>query len=42
MDEVLKEKLKKYNIMTTTINKQEDIVKDVYKLLERRKNANIY
>ncbi len=38
----VKEKLKKYNIMTTTINKQEDIVKDVYKLLERRKNANYY
>ena len=37
-----KEKFKKYNIMTTTINKQKDIVKDVYKLLERRKNANIY
>ena len=40
--ESVKEKLKKYNIMTTTINKQEDIVKDVYKLLERRKNANYY
>jgi uncharacterized protein (DUF58 family) len=39
--EKAKEKFKKYNIMTTTINKQEDIVKDVYKLLERRKNANI-
>ena len=38
----VKEKLKKYNIITTTINKQEDIVKDVYKLLERRKNANKY
>lgn len=37
-----KEKLKKYNIITTTINKNIDIVKDVYKLLERRKNANIY
>ena len=32
-----KEKFKKYNI----INKQKDIVKDIYKLLERRKNANI-
>lgn len=40
--ESAKEKLKKYNIITTTINKQKDIVKDVYKLLERRKNANIY
>ncbi len=38
----IKEKLKKYNIIITTINKQKDIVKDVYKLLERRKNANIY
>ena len=38
----VKEKLKKYNIITTTINKQEEIVKDVYKLLERRKNANKY
>lgn len=37
-----KEKFKKYNIITTTINKQKDIVKDVYKLLERRKNANNY
>lgn len=37
-----KEKLKKYNIIITTINKQKDIVKDVYKLLERRKNANNY
>lgn len=40
--EEAKEKFKKYNIITTTINKQEDIVKDVYKLLERRKNANNY
>lgn len=31
----IKEKLKKYNIIITTINKQKDIVKDVYKLLER-------
>ena len=38
----IKEKLKKYNIIITTINKKKDIVKDVYKLLERRKNANIY
>ena len=35
-----KEKFKKYKIITTTINKQKDIVNDVYKLLERRKNAN--
>lgn len=35
-----KQKLKKYNIVITTINRQRDIVKDVYKLLERRKNAN--
>lgn len=37
-----KEKFKKYKIITTTINKQKDIVNDVFKLLERRKNANIY
>ncbi len=36
-----KEKFKKYSIVTTTINKQKDIVNDIYKLLERRKNANI-
>lgn len=36
-----KERFKKHNIITTTINKQKDIVNDVYKLLERRKNANI-
>lgn len=37
----IKEKLKKYKMITTTINKQEDIVRDVFKLLERKKNANI-
>ena len=37
-----KEKFKKYKIVTTTINNQKDIVNDVFKLLERRKNANIY
>ena len=37
-----KEKLKKYRITTTTINNQKDVVNDVLKLLERRKNANIY
>ena len=36
-----KERFKKYKIITTTINNQKDIVNDVYKLLERRKNANI-
>ncbi len=36
-----KEKLKKHKIVTTTINKQKDIVNDIFKLLERRKNANI-
>ena len=36
------EKFKKYKIVTTTINKQKDIVKDVFKLLERQKNANIH
>lgn len=38
--EEIKEKFKKYKITTTTINKQKDIVNDVFKLLERRKNAN--
>ncbi len=37
-----KEKFKKYKVTTTTINKQKDIVYDIFKLLERRKNANIY
>lgn len=40
--EEIKRKFKKYKIITTTINKQKDIVNDVFKLLERRKNANIY
>ena len=40
--EETKEKFRKYKIVTTTINKQKDIVNDVLKLLERRKNANIY
>lgn len=40
--EETKEKFKKYKIITTTINRQEDIVNDVFKLLERRKNANIH
>ncbi len=35
-----KEKFKKYKIITTTINEQKEIVNDVFKLLERRKNAN--
>lgn len=35
-----KEKFKKYKIITTTINEQREIVNDVFKLLERRKNAN--
>lgn len=35
-------KFKKYKIVTTTINKEKDIAKDVLKLLERRRNANIY
>lgn len=34
-------KMKKYNIITTTVNKEKDIIENVYKLLERRKNANI-
>ncbi len=40
--EDVKEKFKKYKIITTTINRQKDIVNDVFKLLERRKNANIH
>lgn len=40
--EETKERFKKYKIVTTTINKQKDIVNDVFKLLERRKYANIY
>ena len=40
--EETKERFKKYKIITTTINKQKDIVNDVFKLLERRKNANNY
>ena len=38
----IKKRFKKYKIIATTINKQEDIVNDVLKLLERRKNANNY
>lgn len=40
--EETKERFKKYKIITTTINKQKDIVNDVFKLLERRKNAHNY
>ena len=40
--EKTKERFKKYKIVTTTINSQKDIATDVFKLLERRKNANIY
>ena len=36
----VKSKFKKYNIVTTTFNKEKDIVNDVFKLLERRRNAN--
>ena len=35
-----KEKFKKYKVDAVTINKQSEIVNDVIKLLERRKNAN--
>ena len=38
--EETKERLRKYRIMTTTINKQDDIVNDVFRLLERRNHAN--
>lgn len=40
--EETKEKFKKYKIVTTTINRQKDIVNDIFKLLERRKYANIH
>ena len=39
--EETKARFKKYKIVTTTMNSQKDIVNDVFKLLERRKNANI-
>lgn len=42
MYQTIKNKFKKYKIVTTTINKQKDIVNDILKLLERRKNANIH
>lgn len=37
----MKQRFKKYKIVVTTVNKQKDIVNDVFKLLERRKYANI-
>ena len=42
MYDEIKDRFKKYKIITTTINQQKDIVNDIFKLLERRKNANIY
>lgn len=42
MYDQIRKKFQKYKIIMTTINKQKDIVNDVYKLLERRKNANIH
>ena len=36
-----KEKFKKYKIVTTTVNKQKDVINDIVKLLERRRYANI-
>ena len=41
MYEETKAKFRKYKIITTTINKQKDIVGDIFKLLERRKNENV-
>ena len=38
----IEEKLKKYKMITVTINEQKNIINDVLKLLERRKNANNY
>lgn len=40
MYEETKERLLKYKIVITTINEQKEIVKDILKLLERRKYAN--
>lgn len=37
----IKETFKKNNIAMTTINTRKDIAKDIFKLLERQKNANI-
>ena len=39
-DNNYKERLLKYKIVITTINEQKEIVKDILKLLERRKYAN--
>ncbi len=36
----VKKKFNKYRIVTTTINQQDEIVQDVYKLLERQRYAN--
>lgn len=36
------DKLKKYKIAVKTIDCEKNIVNDIYKLLERRKNANFY
>jgi len=38
----IEQKLKKYKIAMTTIDCQDDIVIEIFKLLERRKNANFY
>ena len=39
--EEMKERYQRYKIMVTTINKQDEIVREVFKILERRKNANL-
>lgn len=36
----IKAKFRKHKIVVSTFNKQKDIITDVYKLLERRKNAH--
>lgn len=38
----VEEKLKKYKIAVKTIDCEKNIVNDIFKLLERRKNANFY
>lgn len=42
LNKEIEDKLKKYKIAMTTIDCQKDIVLDIFKLLERRKNANFY
>ena len=36
----IKNRFKRYNIVSTTIHNEKDIVPSIFKLLERRKHAN--